>query len=827
MRETYDIDTIKIHHPMHNVMILVLLSNLFLLQSISCTNTSIQGLAMSTSPVSKVRRLSGTSPWRGWIVGRLSLGGGGGGGGGNSRKNDDQPKKDNHKPPSTVQMDPNLLESTKGSAYYYHKKNNDCHEYQYRTRRILRSQKDQSLSSLTTGLQTTIEVYLSRQTTQTQLKEYDKEQSLFLHMDRDASEPFGKTLKRMQLSIAKKIGSGKQSKQKKGKEARKNQSTDDIVPTLWKVQTCSHGDESCHCHEMLVEQVDAMQLSNQDLWTEGQGQSYVVLLPRQLFDPESDESDRSKEDDVPLWLEACPPTIVGVQTFEDFDACLFVGVPIVVKADVLYANVCRIDWYIRRKESQDPIRICHDCNFYVPTEEDVDGRLFVLLTPLVTSEASAENCDAEIVDDGRGREESYEFRRTVQPRPENTILDVRSKPEGWTTELTMEELVKRTLHQASTKEAEPFRVVTYNILADQNAFQMGTGLPFFPYVSKEVLSRQRRMPLLLHELLSYKADIMCLQEVDELVFETLLQPSLSEFGYQGYFACKIREGTREGCAIFWSTARFHEVSDDNCKIHALRDLLPNSDAELDKGSDWWDSGLKDVVKLLELRPDLRQTFLSDLGHVVQMVPLVDRQNRQNTIWVVNTHLFYHPQASHIRLLQMFLLAWQLSKEMKESSRASVIICGDFNSSLRNAAGKLLSDRSVPQNFRDLKDHLNFFVHEKPVFFENEEKEQGSVGTDQKDKKLARRDDDFPSISLPESFPPLVPTMSEPIFTHLIDGFSGALDHILVSSSSLECIGSAPLPTIPDVTKEVAMPSSTIPSDHVSLVSDLVVRRQSS
>jgi len=64
--------------------------------------------------------------------------------------------------------------------------------------------------------------------------------------------------------------------------------------------------------------------------------------------------------------------------------------------------------------------------------------------------------------------------------------------------------------------------------------------------------------MILHELLEYKADVLCLQEVDVMIFDTFLRPSLGVMGYRGYFGKKMSL-QKEGCAIFWSAYKFQHV----------------------------------------------------------------------------------------------------------------------------------------------------------------------------------------------------------------------------------------------------------------------------
>ena len=47
------------------------------------------------------------------------------------------------------------------------------------------------------------------------------------------------------------------------------------------------------------------------------------------------------------------------------------------------------------------------------------------------------------------------------------------------------------------------------------------------------------MPMIVAELLSYNADILCLQEVDLNIYESLLRPVFEARGYQGFFSNKV------------------------------------------------------------------------------------------------------------------------------------------------------------------------------------------------------------------------------------------------------------------------------------------------
>ena len=103
-----------------------------------------------------------------------------------------------------------------------------------------------------------------------------------------------------------------------------------------------------------------------------------------------------------------------------------------------------------------------------------------------------------------------------------------------------------------------FRVVSYNILAESYAT-----MKMYPYCPVWALGWNYCKVLILRELLSYNADVICLQEVQANHYDAYIYPMLREAGYEGLFKCKTREGTTgpgkvDGCATFFRTSRFQD-----------------------------------------------------------------------------------------------------------------------------------------------------------------------------------------------------------------------------------------------------------------------------
>eukprot|EP00746_Dinoflagellata_sp_MGD_P048523 gnl/MRDRNA2_/MRDRNA2_220278_c0_seq1.p1 gnl/MRDRNA2_/MRDRNA2_220278_c0~~gnl/MRDRNA2_/MRDRNA2_220278_c0_seq1.p1 ORF type:complete len:150 (+),score=25.48 gnl/MRDRNA2_/MRDRNA2_220278_c0_seq1:35-451(+) len=63
-------------------------------------------------------------------------------------------------------------------------------------------------------------------------------------------------------------------------------------------------------------------------------------------------------------------------------------------------------------------------------------------------------------------------------------------------------------------------------------------------------------------------------------------------------------------------------------------------------------------------------------------------------------------------------------------------------------------------------------------------------------------------------------------THVVPRYVNTLDWICIDMAHLRVESTAPLPSIEELTREVAMPCKEWPSDHVSLICDLVWREDS-
>ena len=447
------------------------------------------------------------------------------------------------------------------------------------------------------------------------------ENLIHLHMNRTSTELASRTLQRLQLSTARKL----QSTNRSCKKA--NRRKDESVAVSSQLVLVDDNEEACR--EVEFSKPSSAELFNMLSGTRAQS-TIILTLPKMILPWNDDEIVASDNDEtIELGIISNPPTLLSIKTWENFNGDIFTCVPLVLETTIIHATRAKITWFVDEKV------VLHDSNMYTPMADDIGKHISILVTPIRPDH------------NGAGSQESYSFSSTVQALPKMPIMELRKE---WS-------------NRATT--TNNLRVVTYNILADLYAGrEIEKGYCMYSHCGMECLARQRRMPMIVAELLSYHADIVCLQEVDLKIYESLLRPVLEACGYQGFFSNKI-SSNQEGCAMFWSTNEFEVAKDDDMRSFPLRSLLAKeqgdlssvcSDIGLSRQSthyydaktntkefelDRWES-INDVHTLFENHDEIRKIFREKVGQIVQVVRLRPRQSskcpKPESILVANTHL---------------------------------------------------------------------------------------------------------------------------------------------------------------------------------------------
>ena len=332
----------------------------------------------------------------------------------------------------------------------------------------------------------------------------------------------------------------------------------------------------------------------------------------------------------------------------------------------------------------------------------------------------------------------------------------------------------RHLFTMDRLEGKNLRVASYNLLADYYADSEDGRTKLFSYCPEYALKIDYRKQLLLKEIAGYHADIFCMQEVDFKVFEGDLIPFLGE---QNMAGVHNKKGTTpEGVATFYRTQRFELVEHHAMNIGETVKTHP---------------ACQEIWGKIAGNQKLVDRF-TDLGTTLQIVVLQSKEFPGKFFTVANTHLYFHPDSDHIRLLQFgvsMLVVEDLMEKLKaKSSDNSLIFCGDFNSTPDCGIYKLMTEGFVPENFIDWRS--------------NEEQAVKNVSLSQ-------------SMQIQSA-------CGLPKFTNYTVGFQECLDYIYHQTNKLKVTKIVETPEEEELKAHIAIPSVVFPSDHVAIVAEFEI-----
>lgn len=401
-----------------------------------------------------------------------------------------------------------------------------------------------------------------------------------------------------------------------------------------------------------------------------------------------------------------------------------------------------------------------------------------------------------------------------RPRGVLRVGLVEQVPSGWP-ESRLERL-------GSRPGGRVVRVVCYNILAVCYARTQAAVKDMYPYCPGQALDMAYRQPLIGREVARLDGDLVLLQEVGYAFFHKCLAPVFGDT-YHMRISLKASK-VSEGCAMLVRREAFEVLAEEEALFKNVFRKSPVHRATLREVCSKW--------------PDFLTTILPKLTTVFQVSALRHRASGRSLV-VANTHLFYHPKARHLRLLQTLCLLHQV-QEMRERYRGadgelpSVVFAGDLNCGPESGAIELLTRGAVPSDHRDW-DFCSQFA-----WREDEEaaalEEEGGAG--EVAEAAVCTDSDGSEWPAPEALPetqwqpgkgvslqsPVGP-MSDAYrdtglqFTNFVQGFSGILDWIL-TAGPLGVVGTLPGVSEEDLRPQGGLPSLLHPSDHLSIAADL-------
>ncbi|XP_071942824.1 2',5'-phosphodiesterase 12-like [Antedon mediterranea] len=339
---------------------------------------------------------------------------------------------------------------------------------------------------------------------------------------------------------------------------------------------------------------------------------------------------------------------------------------------------------------------------------------------------------------------------------------------------------KRHSFTAKVTQPNSLRVVSYNILADLYADSDFARDVLFSYCPPDILHIDYREQLLLKEITGYNADLICLQETGKRLFENSLVPTLKSQGLEGLICYKHLQP--EGEAIFYRTSKLRFIES--------HDIVLSEAFQADGQYDYLRKAVSNNEGMLKR--------ITSRSSVVQVAVFEEIANPSRKICVANTHLYFHPRAGHVRLIQTAVITHHLEqlkkiyKEQNGCDNLAVIFCCDLNSTPGAGAFELVSTGSVAKYAAD------WYSSGKEEFC-------GGLAISH-------------SLKLNRCY-------SSTKYTNYVSGFQGVLDYIFYDHQYLDVEQEVPLPEHADVIQHTALPSQVFPSDHLALVSDLKWKEQ--
>eukprot|EP01053_Blabericola_migrator_P012029 Blabericola_migrator_1__12028@NODE_739_length_6686_cov_203_338118_g530_i0_p1_GENE_NODE_739_length_6686_cov_203_338118_g530_i0NODE_739_length_6686_cov_203_338118_g530_i0_p1_ORF_typecomplete_len897_score123_82Exo_endo_phos/PF03372_23/3_6e47_NODE_739_length_6686_cov_203_338118_g530_i036266316 len=275
-----------------------------------------------------------------------------------------------------------------------------------------------------------------------------------------------------------------------------------------------------------------------------------------------------------------------------------------------------------------------------------------------------------------------------------------------------------------------FTVMTWNVLADIYAT-----MEAYPYAEPYTLAWSYRRDRILAEVLAYRPDIICLQEVQADHFEDFFAPALLRRGYEGLYKQKTSKLFRgsgkhrggryvcDGCATFFKAPKFRLVDHFGIEFARVAPRVPEkTDKRLNKDN---------VALVLCLEQVLTRSSntggASKMKSVTQATRAAPTRSESTdpvpngqvgsgsvrTLVVANTHILANPEAPDVKIWQANTLTSVLTEYMEKtmltftrldggSRLPGLVVCGDFNSTPDSAVYQLVTAGTCDSRHAELQ-----------------------------------------------------------------------------------------------------------------------------
>lgn len=340
-----------------------------------------------------------------------------------------------------------------------------------------------------------------------------------------------------------------------------------------------------------------------------------------------------------------------------------------------------------------------------------------------------------------------------------------------------------------------FTVSSYNLLCRHYLWEQ-----VYNYLPKRYTDWSYRLPLIDENLVDLNTDIMCFQEMEYKIYKLHWELLLND-KYDSRFIKKRKsnywskdEDMMDGVSIFYNKSRFELIT---CEKLDFAKIIDSNNNLFDKTSDL-------VQRVLP-----RNT-------VGLLLILKDKRYKDKYIIVTNTHLYWSPKFTDVKLIHTFLLKNSIKFKIKQlendanlkisEKNIGLLMCGDFNSNPYSSVYNYLNynndDKNLITKDEILKIFKNFNYGKTAENLQNE----------------LNNDDLYDHFNLKSSYR-LLYDKEKFNKTTYTNNFKDIIDYIWYSDSNLKLIRN--LGSIDEnyLSNFKGFPNQEFPSDHIPIISE--------
>jgi mRNA deadenylase 3'-5' endonuclease subunit Ccr4 len=332
-----------------------------------------------------------------------------------------------------------------------------------------------------------------------------------------------------------------------------------------------------------------------------------------------------------------------------------------------------------------------------------------------------------------------------------------------------------------------FSVLQFNVLAQMYATKIS-----YPHADPSILDWRHRFKKIIEIIITSEADLVCLQEVQGLVFKDWYKSVEERWPHakENHANEIAREAKNHGFACLYWRKKPHPGKEREVDLGNMILYRTTVFATQEAGAEIipYSMAIREMCPpLISVEQERRYLSAKHFAIALRLRHLAS----QKELLVVSTHIVCCPQDPDIQFAQVYALTQALRRRMATDG-VPVVLCGDFNAQPDDAIYRFLQYGALSGDESILAAHNGV----ESIF---PREDNGGL---------------FSGLDLTSAY-----FGREPPVTNIDvqKDFRGCLDYIFVSRTALEVTGLRPIPSMSTLEVEGGgLPNTENPSDHIPI-----------